>query len=60
MLVQLSWQFRKLALALCCLTLFYTYYSYSDSNFENYKVLRRIENQLNAMKVEPQPLSEYD
>lgn len=37
---------RKCALFLCLSTLFYAYFSYKDEHLENYKVLQRIENQL--------------
>lgn len=45
-LLHSTWIVRKCALLLCFLTLFYTYFSYKDEQLENYKVLQRIENQL--------------
>ncbi|XP_043280596.1 uncharacterized protein [Venturia canescens] len=56
-LVNMSWYFRKIGLVLCIFTLVYTYYSYNDNNFENYKILRRIDDRLNHIQTETtQPL----
>lgn len=49
-LVSSIWFVRKTALAVCFVTLLYTYWSYRDEHFENFKVLRRIENRLNSLE----------
>lgn len=49
-LISITWIYRKVALTLCAVTLFYTYYYYKDEQVENYKALQRIEHQLNTIK----------
>ena len=58
-LIHITWLFRKGALTLCILILFYTYYSYKDEQMENYKMLRRIECQLNCLYEVNQPVRKY-
>ncbi|XP_012148683.2 uncharacterized protein LOC105663582 [Megachile rotundata] len=49
-LISTTWIYRKVALTLCAVTLFCTYYYYKDEQVENYKALQRIEHQLNTIK----------
>ena len=49
-LVYSIWFVRKISLAICVFSLFYTYCSHKDEHLENYKVLRRIENRLNSLE----------
>ncbi|XP_043253220.1 uncharacterized protein LOC122397846 [Colletes gigas] len=49
-LVNATWMYRKLALTMCAISLFCTYYYYKDEQVENHKVLRRIEHQLNTIQ----------
>ena len=49
-LVNTTWMYRKVALSLCAVTLFCTYYYYKDEQIENYKALKRIENQLSTIQ----------
>ncbi|XP_015429008.1 PREDICTED: uncharacterized protein LOC107185765, partial [Dufourea novaeangliae] len=49
-LISTTWMYRKIALTLCIITLFYIYYNYKDEQVENYKVLKRIEHQLNSIQ----------
>ncbi|CAL1674791.1 unnamed protein product [Lasius platythorax] len=49
-LLSTTWLYRKIALILCAITLFYTYYYYKDRQLENYKTLQRIEQQLNIIQ----------
>lgn len=49
-LVTSIWVVRKTALAICFVTLLYTYWSYKDEHFENFKVLKRIENRLDSLE----------
>lgn len=49
-MVNTTWMYRKVALSLCAVTLFCTYYYYKDEQIENYKALKRIENQLNTIQ----------
>lgn len=49
-LLNTTWLYRKIALLLCAITLFCTYYYYKDRQLENYKTLQRIEQQLNIIQ----------
>lgn len=49
-LLSTTWLYRKIALTLCAVTLFCTYYYYKDGQLENYKALRRIEQQLDVIQ----------
>ncbi|XP_020299625.1 uncharacterized protein LOC109863648 isoform X2 [Pseudomyrmex gracilis] len=49
-LLSTTWFYRKVALTLCAITLFCTYYFYRDKQMENYKALRRIEHQLDVIQ----------
>ncbi|XP_017794427.1 PREDICTED: uncharacterized protein LOC108575998 [Habropoda laboriosa] len=49
-LVRTTWMYRKVALTLCAIVLFCTYYLYKDEQVENYKALKRIEQQLNTIQ----------
>ncbi|RLU23704.1 hypothetical protein DMN91_003910 [Ooceraea biroi] len=42
--------FKKVAITLCAITLFYTSYCYKDGQLENQKALRRIEQQLDVIE----------
>ncbi|KYM97411.1 hypothetical protein ALC62_11703 [Cyphomyrmex costatus] len=52
-LLSTTWLCRKIALMLCAITLFCTYYYYKDGQLENYKALQRIEQQLNIIQKTP-------
>jgi hypothetical protein len=49
-LLSTTWLYRKIALTLCVVTLFCTYYYYKDGQLENYKALQRIEQQLDVIQ----------
>lgn len=49
-LLNTTWLYRKIALTLCAITLFCTYYYYKDGQLENYKALQRIEQQLDIIQ----------
>ncbi|XP_026666497.1 uncharacterized protein LOC108632722 [Ceratina calcarata] len=49
-LISTTWMYRKIALSLCAITLFCTYYYYKDEHVENYKALKRIEHKLNSIQ----------
>lgn len=49
-MVSTTWMYRKVALTLCTVTLLCTYYYYKDEQMENYKALKRIEDQLNTIQ----------
>ncbi|XP_078049150.1 uncharacterized protein LOC144476296 [Augochlora pura] len=49
-LVSTTWMYRKMALTLCAVILFCTYYHYKDEQVENYKALKRIEHQLSTIQ----------
>ncbi|XP_011161083.1 uncharacterized protein LOC105196709 isoform X2 [Solenopsis invicta] len=49
-LLSTTWLYRKIALTLCVVTLFCTYYYYKDEHLENYKALQRIEQQLDGIQ----------
>lgn len=49
-LLSTTWLYRKIALALCAITLLCTYYCYKDGQLENYKALQRIEQQLDVIQ----------
>jgi len=49
-LLSTTWLCRKIALTLCAITLFCTYYFYKDGQLENNKALQRIEQQLDVIQ----------
>ncbi|XP_053974431.1 uncharacterized protein LOC128874113 isoform X1 [Hylaeus volcanicus] len=49
-LINTTWMYRKIALILCAISLFCTYYFYKDEQVENHKVLKRIEHRLNTIQ----------
>lgn len=49
-LLIITWLYRKIALALCAVTLFCTYFYYKDRQLENHKALQRIEHQLDVIQ----------
>jgi len=49
-LLSTTWLYRKIALTLCAIILFCTYYCYKDGQLENYKALQRIEQQLDIIQ----------